>query len=126
MLVRDKSFYRDAAVIALPIVAQNMITVGVNAMDNIMVGQLGETAISAVSLANQFLHLYHVCMMGLSMGAAVLTTRYFGAGDEKSLKKTVAMMMRLSFSLAIFFAACTILFPGGIMRLYTPGCADRG
>lgn len=120
IFVRDKKFYKYAAAIALPIIAQNMITVGVNVMDNVMVGQLGEVSISAVSLANQFLHLYHVCTMGLSMGAAVLTARYFGAKDRLSLMKTVALMMRLSFLLATVFGLGTWLFPGAIMRMYTP------
>ena len=120
IFVRDKKFYKYAAAIALPIIAQNMITVGVNVMDNVMVGQLGEVSISAVSLANQFLHLYHVCSMGLSMGAAVLTARYFGAKDRLSLMKTVALMLRLSFLLATVFGLGTWLFPGVIMRMYTP------
>lgn len=120
ILVKDKHFYRYAAGIALPIIAQNMITVGVNVMDNIMVGQLGEASISAVSLANQFLHLYHVCTMGLSMGAAVLTARYFGAQDNRSLKKAVALMMRLSFLLACLFGIGTLLLPRQIMGMYTP------
>lgn len=120
IFVRDKQFYKYAAAIALPIIAQNMITVGVNVMDNIMVGQLGEASISAVSLANQFLHLYHVCGMGLSMGAAVLTARYFGAKDRLSLMKTVALMMRLSFLLATVFGLGTVFFPQLIMKMYTP------
>jgi len=120
LFVRDKKFYQTAAAIALPIVAQNLISVGVNVMDNVMVGQLGEASISAVSLGNQFTHLYHVCGMGLSMGAAVLTARFYGAGDRLSLQKTVALMLRLSFLLAMLFGVGTAVFPRAIMRMYTP------
>ena len=49
----EEGFYRRVLVLALPIAAQSLITIGVNMLDNIMVGQLGETELSAVSLANQ-------------------------------------------------------------------------
>lgn len=48
-LVRDKSFYKQALAIAIPISIQSMITIGVNLMDNIMVGSLGETVLSGTS-----------------------------------------------------------------------------
>ena len=52
-LIKDRSFYRQLARIALPLALQNIITVGVSMTDTVMLGQLGETAISASSLANQ-------------------------------------------------------------------------
>ena len=85
-LVRSGAFYRKSAAIAVPIALQSMITMGVNMMDTIMVGRLGEQALSAVSLANQFITLFQICCMGMGMGAAVLTARFWGKGDVASLK----------------------------------------
>ena len=42
LFVRDKAFYKMLIALALPIAAQQLISVGVNMADNIMVGQLGE------------------------------------------------------------------------------------
>ena len=42
LFVKDRDFYRLLASIAVPIAAQQLITVGVNMADNIMLGQLGE------------------------------------------------------------------------------------
>ena len=67
IFVRDKEFYRQAAAIAVPISLQSMITIGVNMMDNIMVGSLGEVVLSGTSLANQFVSLFHICCMGIGM-----------------------------------------------------------
>ena len=53
LFVRDKDFYRQTLAIAVPVSLQSMITIGVNMMDNIMVGSLGETVLSGTSLANQ-------------------------------------------------------------------------
>ena len=41
LYVRDKTFYKSVAKIAIPIALQGLITQGVNLMDTIMVGALG-------------------------------------------------------------------------------------
>ena len=55
LISRDKKFYRQVAGIAVPIALQGFITTGVNMMDTLMIGIVGETQLSAVSLANCFL-----------------------------------------------------------------------
>ena len=42
LFVKNKTFYKTALLIALPIVLQNMITIGVNIMDTVMLGSYGE------------------------------------------------------------------------------------
>jgi putative MATE family efflux protein len=119
-LVRDKDFYKKVASIAVPISLQSMITIGVNMMDTIMVGRLGETVLSATSLANQFINLYQICCMGIGMGASVLTARFWGMKDITSLKKTITIMLRLCIGLAVLlFMVPTMLVPQLLMRIYT-------
>ena len=119
-LVKDKAFYIKAAGIALPIAAQSLITIGVNIMDTIMVGDLGEVALSATSLANQFINIFHICCMGLGMGASVLTARFWGMKDLVSLKKTITIMLRICIALATAFALVTAVAPEFVMSIYSP------
>lgn len=99
-------------------------------LDNIMVGSLGDTALSATSLANSFISVFQIFCMGLGMGASVLVSRYWGmklsADNEatsldasRALKQTVCLMLRLNVTLAAFFALVTLVMPGIIMRTYT-------
>ena len=115
-----KDFYKRMATIAVPIALQSLITIGVNMMDTIMVGSLGEVAISATALANQFITIYHIACMGIGMGASVLVARYFGMKDMVSLKKTITIMLRLCIGFGVLFMVITALIPGGIIRMYTP------
>ena len=55
--VRDRGFYRNVLLILIPIVLQSIINQGVNMMDTVMVGKLGEASILASSLANQFYNI---------------------------------------------------------------------
>ncbi|MBQ1849178.1 MAG: MATE family efflux transporter, partial [Lachnospiraceae bacterium] len=120
----EKGFYKRVLVLALPIAMQSLITIGVNMLDNIMVGKLGETELSAVSLANQYISIYHIFCMGLGMGASVLVSRYWGMREKEpekamtALRKTICIMVRLTVSLAAIFALLTYLIPEPIMRLF--------
>lgn len=119
LFIRDMSFYKKVAKIAVPIALQGLITTGVNMMDTIMVGAVGETQLSAVSLANQFISIFQIFCMGIGMGASVLVARYFGMKDNLSLKKTITIMLRLCLAMATLFCVGTILFPRQIMQIYT-------
>ncbi len=122
-----RAFYGQVARLGLPIAGQSLITVGVNALDNIMVGQLGDAAVAATSQASSFINIYHILCMGLGMGASVLVSRYVGmkkANDNTdaasvSLKQTVALMLRLTLGLATLFALATLFFPDVIMNMYS-------
>ena len=119
LFVKDAAFYKRVAAIAIPIALQGLITTGVNMMDTVMVGAVGETQLSAVSLANQFINIFHIFCMGIGMGASVMVSRYYGMKDGASLKKTVAIMLRLCLIMAALFCVATIFLPEPIMRIYT-------
>ena len=120
LFVRDKTFYKTVATIAIPITLQSLITIGINMADTVMVGSLGEVPLSAAALANQFIHMYQICCMGIGMGASVLTSRYWGMNDLTSLRKTVTIMLRIALVLGALFTIVTILMPSALMRIYTP------
>ena len=125
---KDSQFYRNVFSLALPIACQSLITIGVNMLDTIMVGSLGETALSATSLGNSFISIYQIFCMGLGMGASVLVSRYWGMKNSvyedkevatNALRQTVCLMLRLTLGLATLFAVVTLIMPDIIMRMYT-------
>ena len=67
IISKDTQFYGRVAGIAIPIALQGFITTGVNMMDTIMIGKVGETQLSAVSLANQFINIYQILCMGIGI-----------------------------------------------------------
>ncbi|MCR4648393.1 MAG: MATE family efflux transporter [Lachnospiraceae bacterium] len=123
------NFYKKVFFIAVPIALQSLITIGVNMLDTMMVGKLGDDALSATALANSFISVFQILCMGLGMGASVLVSRYWGIKNStdtenhdnatRALKQTICLVLRLVFLLASLFAIATFLFPGLIMRSYT-------
>lgn len=126
--IGDKNFYRTIATIAIPISLQQLITVGINLMDTIMLSSMGDAQLSASSQASQFINLFQIFCMGIGMGASVLTARFWGMGDKGSLRKAITIMLRIVLAFAAVFFLATLFFPGAIMRLYTsnPVTIDYG
>ena len=115
-----KDLYLKMAKIAIPVSLQQLITVGINLMDTIMLSSMGDNQLAASSQATQFITLFQICCMGIGMGASVLTSRYWGMKDGGSLKKTITIMLRFCLVFASAFTIATIAVPGLIMKIYTP------
>ncbi len=115
----DREFYRNIVRIAIPISLQQLITVGINLMDTVMLSSMGDAQLSASSLASQFINIFQICCMGMGMGASVLTARFWGMQDKNSLRKAVTIMLRLCIVFAGAFTLATLFAPSWIMRIYT-------
>ena len=115
----DKKFYKSTALIAIPIALQSLITIGVNLVDNIMLGTLGEVPLSASALAVSYISFYHICCMGLGMGASVLVSRFWGMKDLEALRKTITLMIRFTVIIGLMFTVADIITPTGIMKIYS-------
>jgi len=115
----DRAFYKKMMRIAIPITLQQLITVGINLMDTIMLSSMGDAQLSASSLAGQFINLFQICCMGIGMGASVLTSRYWGMKEIPSLRSAVTIMLRFCLIFASVFTVATIAVPGTIMKIYS-------
>ena len=119
LFIKDKGFYLTAAKISIPIAAQSLITVAINLLDTVMLGQLGETAISGSALANQFIGIFQILCMGMGMGRVGAHFPVLGMKDLPSLKKSITIMYRFCFILASIFTLLTAFFPSFLIHLYT-------
>ncbi len=119
VIVRDRSFYKELLIIAAPIILQNIITIGVNMMDTIMLGSFGEVQLSGSSLANDFINIFQILCMGMGNGAAVLTAQFYGAGNQDGLKKTAVIMLKFALITGSLFTVADLFFPSGILSIYT-------
>lgn len=106
--------------IALPIAMQNLITYTTNMMDTVMLGQLGEVAISGASLGNQFGTIFMVLTFGIASGTNILLSQYWGKGDSASMHSILAVMYRVTLVLDILFFICARFFPAQIMAIFSP------
>lgn len=103
----------------LPLALQNLINVSVSTADVVMLGKVGETALSASSLAGQAYFVMTLIFFGLTSGATILVAQYWGKKDIETIELVLGMAMRIGFIIAAIFSAVVLLFPGAVMRLFT-------
>ncbi len=123
IFVRDKSFYKMLLVLAVPIILQNLVTFSVGFIDNLMVGALGETAISGVYLGNQVQMILQILMIGIAMALQVLSMQYWGKRDTDSIKHIVAIGFRMTIVVSGAFWLVSLLFPDRVLGLFTSNAA---
>lgn len=114
-----KAFYKLVFTLVFPMALQNLINVGVTSADVIMLGKVGETALSASSLAGQLQFIMTLIFFGLTSGAAVLTAQYWGKKDIRTIEKILAITMRYALLVSIVFTLAALFFPVPIMKIYS-------
>ena len=95
----NRQFYRTAMALGIPLMFQQLITSSVNLVDNLMVGQLGNTALSSVAAVNRLTMVAIFAVNGLlDFYCSVLGIRRSGA-DEADFSFLAAC--RFSYSCSI-------------------------
>ena len=117
--VRDKTFMRTMLGLALPVAFQQFITAGLNMVDVLMVGQLGEASIAALGLANQVFFLLILFLFGVTSGMAIFTAQYWGQGDVVSIRKVLGISLTVALGVGLLFTLAATLIPETIMSFYT-------
>ena len=118
-MVRDKSFYKTLLLIALPVAFQNLISFGLNMSDTVMVGKLGEVALSGVALANQISFIVGKFIGGVSGGTAVLISQYWGKRDMDRIRTVFSIGLKVCFTFSALITLLCVLFPEFVLSLFT-------
>lgn len=100
----------------VPLVLGNLFQLTYNAADSVIVGRLvGEDALAAVGTSNPLMTLAILFINGMCLGAGILVSTAFGAGDYGRLEKQVSTtaiaggVFSLAFSLLCILLATPLL-----------------
>lgn len=112
-------FYSQIFKLVLPIVLQNLLTAAVSSADVLMLNYVGQSSISAVSLASQYANILFSVYYGLGTGATMLCAQYFGKGDLRAIEVVEGIALRFSLLISVFSAAFALFAPELMMKLFT-------
>ena len=92
---------------ALPLLGGNLLQQTYNIVDTIIVGHfLGDNALAAVGATGSITYLFYTLCIGLSIGAGVIISQLFGAGDMKKMRLAVVNSAAVT---AVFGIAVSII-----------------
>lgn len=119
MLTRDKSFYKSYWPFFLALAAQNVISLAVNLLDNVMLGGYTEAALAGAAAVNQIFFLLMQTVFGVTDGLVVLCSQYWGQKRTGPIKQLTSTALYTSAGVALLFFVAVSLFPQGAVSLFT-------
>ena len=112
-------FMKSLCKIAIPVTLQSMLQASFSIVDQIMIGQLGETNISAVGLCGNFSLFFSVVIGAVSTVAGILIAQFIGAEDTKEAWCSFDVSLICGIVISALFLFATGVFPSKILNLYT-------
>lgn len=122
--IGDWKFYRRTLAIAVPLIIQNGITNLVSLLDNIMVGQVGTLQMSGVSIVNQLMVVYNLCIFGAVAGAGIFTAQFYGSQNNEGIRYTFRYKVLLCLLLSALGIAVLYFGKTHLIGLYLQGEGD--
>ncbi|MBQ8187516.1 MAG: MATE family efflux transporter [Clostridia bacterium] len=116
--VGDRGFWRVTLRLALPIAFQNMLTSSFSLVDTLMVSMLGDISLAAAGMAGQWSWLLNIFLFGVSSGAAIFISQYFGVDDKKGIHRTSGIALVSGLVLGAIFMIAACLAPAAVMRIF--------
>ena len=115
---QGKKFYREVAMLAIPMVLQNMVTTSLGLLDSFMVGLLGEAPLAAVTMANTPVMVIMLMTFGLQSGGSVLMSQFYGKGDYDSINRVLGIGFYAAAAVTLIFGSVMFFFPVQFMGLF--------
>lgn len=89
--------WEKIVIFTIPMLIGNIAQQLYNTVDSIVVGKyVGDNALAAVGSASPILNLLLVLFMGISVGAGVMVSQYFGARERQELSRTIGNCISLT------------------------------
>lgn len=115
---QEPQFYKQVALLTIPIVLQNVITSTLAMADSFMVGLLGEVQMAALTLANIPVFVIQLFLFGVQSGASILMSQYWGKQDFNAIQRVLGLSLWLSISVTGVFALICYQFPMEFLGLF--------
>ena len=122
--IGDRAFYRRVLSVAIPIIIQSGISNFVSLLDNIMVGQVGTIPMSGVSIVNNLLWVFNLCVFGASSGAGIFTAQFHGSRDDEGVRHTFRFKILICTAITLAGALLFLFWGEPLIGLYLTGEGD--
>ena len=120
---KNLDFYKLLITISIPIVIQNLISSSLNLVDNVMIGQLGETYIAATGLANQIYFIMTLILFGGNSGISIYIAQYWGKKETDKIKSVLSIGLIFALFVSTIFFIIGFVFPTQTLALMSKDTA---
>lgn len=114
--LEDKKIMKDCLKLAIPLMLQQFVLSSVNLVDNLMVGELGDVAVSGVSCANKYYNIFNFALNAIVMSCIIYLSQFNGAEDKEHMKQSYRFCVVSSYTIIFIFFIIGLLFPSFIIK----------
>lgn len=118
IFMKQKTFLASVIGIAVPVGLQSMLQSSFAMIDQLMVGQLGSTAVSAVEVAGRPAFIYSVLVGACATITGIMVSQYLGKKDKEMADRSLCVNLGATAGLALLFTALCLWFPARIVGIY--------
>lgn len=118
-LTTNNGFRKQMFKLLIPLVIQNLLSAAVSSCDVLMLNYVGQSSISAVSLAANYAGVISMVFYGLGTGATLLCAQYYGKGDFQAIRVVEGIALRYSVMITSVVSLMAFFIPRSMMRLFT-------
>ncbi len=119
LLTKEKGFYKNFFSLWYVLVLNNVIILGVNLADNIMLGNYSEAALTGATACNQLQFIFGQLILGVGSSVVMMGSQHWGQKNTAPIKRlaTAALIFGTALGLLMFLLAAII--PEQLMRIFT-------
>jgi len=118
-LTKEKTFYKSIFALAVPISMQHLVSFLVTFADNVMVGRLGDAAVSGIYLGGQVQFLLQQLTVGMGSAMLILTAQYWGKKETAPIRRLLGLVLRIGSAVALLMNLFSALLPRQILSLFS-------
>ena len=115
----NKKFYKLLISLCIPMIIQNLISTSVNVIDTVMISSLGESSVASIGVANQFFFLFNMTLYGITGGAGIFISQFFGKKDVNNIKSITGLSAVIAFAFGCLFLIPALMFPNLIVKIFS-------
>jgi putative MATE family efflux protein len=119
----NRNYLRSMLAIAIPVAIQSLIQSSLSMIDQFMIGQLGADAIASVGLGARIPQIFIVTMAGVTSGAAIFTSQFWGKKDKGNIGQTLGASFSFALPIIAIFSVISILLSTNMLSLFTKDTA---
>ena len=103
---------------AIPAILGDLFQVTYNTVDSVIVGKYaGAGALAAVGVASPLMSVAMFFIIGMGIGASVLMSEFYGAGDTGKLRRQFATTLAMGAAFSAVIALALFALTGPLLRL---------
>ena len=111
------SILRKLVSYSIPLVLGNLFQLAYNAVDSMIAGRfIGTDALAATGMAGPIMNILILGISGICMGAGVLMSSFFGAGDTDKLRNELSTLLVAGIVFSTAIAVLGIIFAYPLLR----------